>query len=249
MSKEIIQQNEHAPAAPSPIDQILRLTEAGVTTDQLSEMLKLQKEHEAMVAKREFNDAVAAFKSESIIISKDKTVSYKTGSGRTEYKHSSLANVIETVMPHLSKYGLSHKWLTEQKDGTIRVTCVLSHRAGHSEQTSLESSPDNSGGKNPIQAIASAVKYLERYTLTALLGLAEKDQFDDDGRATSAKTINETEAKHIKQLMSKANANEKFLKYFGCERVEDIPAEFHAKAVSMLERRISNMEAKANDKA
>jgi len=38
-----------------------------------------------------------------------------------------------------------------------------------------------SGNKNPIQAIASTVSYLERYTLLAITGLTTKDM-DDDGK-------------------------------------------------------------------
>jgi hypothetical protein len=51
----------------------------------------------------------------------------------------------------------------------------------------MNSGPDDSGGKNKIQAIASAKSYLERYTLLAITGLATKDM-DDDGRATDPLT-------------------------------------------------------------
>jgi hypothetical protein len=47
----------------------------------------------------------------------------------------------------------------------------------------MEAAADISGSKNQIQAIGSAVTYLERYTLFASYGLASKDQ-DDDGKAS-----------------------------------------------------------------
>ena len=47
-----------------------------------------------------------------------------------------------------------------------------------------ETSPDDSGGKNPIQSIGSTITYLERYTILALTGLATKEQ-DDDGKSAN----------------------------------------------------------------
>ena len=44
---------------------------------------------------------------------------------------------------------------------------------------------DTSGGKNNIQAMGSAVSYLERYTLLAITGLSTKEM-DDDGRGAGA---------------------------------------------------------------
>lgn len=239
MSKEIAQ--KQTPIVPggiaplSPIEQIAQLKEMGVGVAEMRELLELQKDHQKNLAHQAFNDAVAAFKSENIVINKDRNVSY----GTTSYQHSSLSNILETIMPHLGVYGLSHKWLTDQSDGKVKVTCVLSHRDGHSEQTSLESAPDTSGGKNSIQGIASAVKYLERYTLTALLGLAEKDQFDDDGQAVESTLIDADQVKRIKALLaeSKANANH-FLNWLGIDRVEDMPDKIYTKAVMMLQKKI-----------
>ena len=58
----------------------------------------------------------------------------------------------------------------------------MTHKQGHSEETELEAAADSSGGKNMIQAQASTITYLQRYTLLAATGLATKDQLDDDGR-------------------------------------------------------------------
>ena len=63
------------------------------------------------------------------------------------------------------------------------MTCILTHDMGHSEETSLEGSADNSGSKNSIQAIGSSVTYLERYSLLAATGLAVKNA-DNDGAGT-----------------------------------------------------------------
>lgn len=70
----------------------------------------------------------------------------------------------------------------------VEVTATLTHSMGHSETTALRSSPDASGGKNGIQAIASATTYLKRHTGFALLGLEGVD--DDDGNASGGRSPN-----------------------------------------------------------
>ena len=60
------------------------------------------------------------------------------------------------------------------------MTCTIKHVGGHSDSVSLGGPPDSGGAKNAIQARASTVTYLERYTLKAITGLAEADD-DTDG--------------------------------------------------------------------
>ena len=49
------------------------------------------------------------------------------------------------------------------------MTCVVSHRLGHSEENTLTAGRDESGNKNNIQAVGSTITYLQRYTLKAAL--------------------------------------------------------------------------------
>ena len=83
----------------------------------------------------------------------------------------------------MAAHGLSYRFRTIQ-DGAIKVTCILSHKSGHSEENTLSGPADASGSKNAIQAIGSTLTYLQRYTLTQALGLAASD--DDDGRSAEA---------------------------------------------------------------
>ena len=66
----------------------------------------------------------------------------------------------------------------------MSVTCRITHRMGHSEEVSMSAFKDDSGKKNAIQQVASAITYLQRYTLLAATGLATHEQQDDDGAAT-----------------------------------------------------------------
>ena len=88
------------------------------------------------------------------------------------YSYATLDQVCDQVTEALSKHGISHRWKIEQENGLIRVTCILTHYKGHSEETTLAGSADTTGSKNAIQAVGSTVSYLERYTLLAATGLA-----------------------------------------------------------------------------
>ncbi|CAB3959418.1 hypothetical protein LMG7053_05915 [Achromobacter ruhlandii] len=167
-------------AANSPMGMMMAAVKQGIPLDQIKEMMAIQREWEADEARKAFNDAFAAFKSEAVEIIKRKQVEFKTDRGTTSYKHAELSDVVAAVGPALSKHGFAWGWDVEQKDGRIHVTCTLVHRLGHEKSVTLSAPPDESGKKNTIQAIASTTTYLERHTLKAVCGISEKGD-DNDG--------------------------------------------------------------------
>lgn len=162
--------------AVTPMDMLQMAVSQGADLDKLEKLMALQERWEANEARKAFNEAMGEFKAESITVNKDSDVSF----GTTKYSHASLGNICNVIGAALARHGLSYRWNTQQTEGKIKVTCVISHRSGHSESVSLEASADASGGKNNIQAIGSTVSYLERYTLLAATGTATENQ-DDDG--------------------------------------------------------------------
>ncbi|MCK4705862.1 MAG: ERF family protein [Gammaproteobacteria bacterium] len=222
----------------SPIQMIQQLKESGLEVSDMKEMLALQKEYEAHEAKKLYNIALAAFKAEDILIQKDSTVAYGEGDKFTTYNHATLGNIVGIAVPFLSKHGFSHRWSMEQLEGgMIRVTFHLTHKGGHSEMTSLQSGADQSGGKNNIQAIASTVTYLERYTFLGGTGLATVDQ-DNDG-ADSAQVspkITIDQSTVLEDLIAEVGADlPAFLAYCKIESISDLPAWMFDQAKKILE--------------
>lgn len=191
----------------------------------IEKMMDLQERHEANQAKKQYITAISNFKKIPLEILKDKKVSFQTSGGKTtEYDHASLANVVNTISTELGKNGLSASWKTEQGDKGIKVTCILTHSGGHSEEVSLTAAPDTSGVKNQIQAVASTVSYLERYTLLAITGLATKDM-DNDGKGagTMLEYITIDMQTEINDLIKSTKADKaKVLKYLKAESVETV---------------------------
>lgn len=154
----------------------------GGNLEQIDKLLDLQIKWEANEARKAYVVAMSRFKTEPMEILKRKLVSFTTRDGdTTSYRHAELADVTDVVVPAMGKHGLSHRWDVTQAGGSITVDCIITHELGHSEKVSLSAAPDASGKKNAIQQVASAVSYLQRYTLLAATGMATKGM-DDDSR-------------------------------------------------------------------
>lgn len=171
----------------SPMQQLMAAASQGLDLSVVEKALELQDRWERNEARKAYFEDLAKFKATPMIVEKNKGVSFATRGGTTSYTHATLDEVVATVTGPLSDNGFGFYWnmendLDAQK---VTVTCVLSHRLGHTEQVSLSSRADNSGGKNAIQADGSAIAYLQRYTLLAITGAATRDA-DDDGHSTGS---------------------------------------------------------------
>lgn len=173
---ELLPETQLAKRSPDPLEILQAAVDKGLNAETLSKLMDLQERWEANEARKEFVEAMNAFKKNPPEILKNKHVKF----GSTEYDHATLDHVCEQIGERLSAHGISHRWTVDQADGKIKVTCILTHQRAHSESTTLEGPADTSGSKNAIQAIGSTVTYLQRYTLLAATGLAARNG-DDDG--------------------------------------------------------------------
>lgn len=223
--------------ATTPAHLLQMAVSQGANLDQLDKLMQLQERWEANEARKAFVAAMAAFKSEPLRVIKSKQVSIPGGA---KFSHATLADVVDAAVSGMGAHGLSHRWITSQSANEITVTCVVTHAMGHSESTSLTCKPDDSGKKNAIQQVASAITYLERYTLQAALGIAASDMQEDDGRGTSqpVETINDTQQAQLQDLID-ANGRDKakFLAWAKVESLQDIPASWFEKCRTLLSQR------------
>lgn len=172
-----------AKSSPGSIARLLAERPDPANVEAIHRLLDLQLRYDAEAARRAYVDAMSQFKASPPKILKNKQARLeRNGTILFSYRHASLDHIVSEVAPALSVHGLSHAWSTSTDAGKARVTCRVTHRLGHAEETTLEAPFDTSGGKNAIQAVGSTVSYLQRYTLLALLGLSPHD-VDDDGAA------------------------------------------------------------------
>ena len=159
----------------TPMTMLAEAVHRGMDVATIKDLMQLQKEWEANEARKAYAVALAAFKENPPTVYKDKdNVQYGS-------KYASIGNLVNTVNVGLSAQGLSAHWDIDQSAG-IKVTCILTHRAGHSEKVSMSGPADDSGKKNPLQQIKSTVTYLKIATFEAVAGIASADaNQDDDG--------------------------------------------------------------------
>lgn len=237
------------PSAMNPARMIEIALEKGAV-EQLDKLLAVQERWESNEARKAFVRAMNEFKRNKPEVHKNKTVDYTGNKGRTVYDHATLDNICDVLGEALSQVGITYRWRTENLDGGwIRVTCILTHEMGHSEETTLQGPPDQSGGKNAIQAIGSTTEYLRRYTLLSATGVAVKGM-DDDGqggspdprvqaaaqqRKDNAPTnqqpqsqpgcVNESQRQALQQAIDKAGTTaERFCKAAGIESLSQLDA-------------------------
>lgn len=161
----------------SPPQLLAIAVQQGADLDKLEKLMDLQERWQAEQARMAYNKAFASFKEEAVTVIKNRTVTAGPLNGK---KYAELYAVLEAVTPAMSKHGLVASWkLTKDEKDWLEVTCTVRHVGGHSESVSMGGPPDAGGAKNAIQARASTVTYLERYTLKAILGVSEQEDDTD----------------------------------------------------------------------
>lgn len=235
-ARELTPVKQNPPAAATPMTLIQAAIEANADVDKLEKLLAMQERWEANQGRKEFDKAISAAKAEIPAIIKNRT-------GHNNKRYADFSAIAKVVDPVLSKHGLSYRFRTSQTDNQIHVTCILSHEAGHSEETTLAGPADTTGNKNNIQAIGSTLTYLQRYSLVQALGLAASE--DDDGAAAGAgEPISEEQVDQIIALCDETGANKAdFLKWLSNQArrdlggIPDIPASLYQVAIDALERK------------
>lgn len=161
-----------------------RAIERGASVDELDRLIDLMERMRAIEAQNAFTQAMVEFKKNPPTIQKTRTadVTSRKGEGASyAYKFANLADVCNSIVQQLAELGISHDHSFRQEGGSITVQTTLTHELGHSKSAHLTAGFDNTGGKNNLQGLGSAVSYLERYTLLGVCGLALDDEQDDDG--------------------------------------------------------------------
>lgn len=115
------------------------------------------------------------------VISRDKKVTVQTKTGGTyTFNYAPLDSILSAVRGPLAENGLA---ISQLLDGDELVTMLL-HKDGQT-LTGRFSLPHSEN--ETIQTLGSAITYLRRYSLQAILGIAAEE--DDDGNRAAGNTV------------------------------------------------------------
>lgn len=150
-----------------------------------------------------FAEAMADFKKNPPSIVKARLAKMeKDGRPLYEYNFADLDAYASAAMPGLAERGITWSFpFSENEKGVITVSCILRYRLYTAVPTTLSYPPDATGGKNGIQAKASTISYLERYTFCGATGLTAAMP-DLDGKTITAGMSDEDFAFHQANMES-----------------------------------------------
>lgn len=209
----------------TPMEMIAQAISSGASVETLEKLMGLQERFQAAQARKAFDAAISEAKSKIPVIGRNAT-------GHNNKRYADFATIARTIDPVLSAHGLSYRFRSHQDD-RVHVTCILSHRDGHSEEATIAGPPDGSGNKNAIQAIGSTLTYLQRYSLSQMLGLASSE--DDDARTAIAGPISDDQRAELQKLIDSTGSDiRRFCAAFGVQALAELPASSFGRAVTML---------------
>ncbi len=236
---EVVQVEEtHAPAVINQAAAIISVIERAATNpdvdiDKMERLLEMQERILQRDARAAYSAALAAMAPELPSIVERGGI--KDRNGKVQSTYALWEDINDAIKPVLAKHGFALSFRTGRDDGQISVTGVLSHREGHSEETTIVLPHDSSGSKNAVQAVGSSTSYGKRYTAGLLLNLTSRGE-DDDGQAGgSGAVITDEQADTIRELIGSTGTKvAAFLDYIGAPSVADIPADKFQAAMKAL---------------
>lgn len=202
MSTEIATTNESA--AVLQVIERLVLNDS-VSIEKVEKMLDMQERILNRNAHQAFTADLAAMQTELPLVAKN-------GRGHNQAKYALLEDINQAIRPALQKYGFAVTFRVQQTEKQVTIAAVLSHRMGHSSETTITLPIDVSGSKNATQAVGSTISYGKRYAIGALLNISTGD--DTDGETSApAKNVSPGQAKTLQAIFDKlSEANQKIFK-------------------------------------
>lgn len=162
----------------------------------LRELLAVQRDWEAGEARREFAVArVELAAALPTVIRQDVHVKFL----QTDFWHSSLAEIVSTVVPILAAHGFAVAWYPKTDNLHVEVVCRLSHVGGHAEEAAIAEEAENNP-KSPAKGILGTITRLRRHTLVALLGLSTGDLDDADDAPPPQSSDGVSSARNLKAV-------------------------------------------------
>ncbi len=239
-----------APAgAPPDIMGLMALAvQQGGNIETIERLTDLYHRIEDRRAASEFTLALKEFQERCPEIKKNKSASFPTKlGGDFSYTYANLTQVCRTVNPLLHPLGLSYKWDSAVSDdgGRLKVTCTLSHVAGHSVTAAFESPIDKGHGTSAAQDYAKVQTYGQRQSLIQVCGIFSADE-DLDAAKAPVKRISDNQLAELEDLLTETKMNRaKLLELGGAASLGELRLSQFPMMKELLVARLEKMRAKA----
>lgn len=237
----------------NPLAILARLTENNIDPDKLGKVIDLVRDWKKDEAAAAFNAAMSRAQA------KMPTVTCDAYNPQTKSNYARLENVNIHCKPIYTAEGLALMFGEAHTDleGHRRITCEVSHEAGHSKEFYLDIPLDGVGIKGNANMTAihgrlSAGTYAQNRLIVNIFNLTvQKDATDTDGNGPDER-ISEDQVKEIESYL-RAYTTENRAKFFDwaskgigsqVEFTEDLTTKFYPQAVDFLKRKAAKAGVK-----
>lgn len=198
---------ENGNAVLSMIERVAMDPNADV--DKLERMLAMQERILDREAESAFNVAMQEAQAEMPRIVRD------AKNSSTNSRFARLETIAEKVKPIITKHGFSMSFGTSDSplEKHYRITCIVSHTAGHSREYHADVPADTTGmkgtqNKTATHGFGSTMSYGRRYLTLLIFDIALTDE-DDDGNKASGNLISDEVKADLVDLIQKTNTDTK----------------------------------------
>jgi hypothetical protein len=206
---------------------------AGMPVEMIEQLRLMARDERAEESRREFEAAFAEMQPSLPAVT-------KAGKGHQDAKYAKLEDVQAAARAILAEHGFSIRFKVEDAENALCVTCILSHRNGHSDKDTIRLPLDTSGSKNAVQARGSTVAYGKRYTLCNILGIQTGGEDNDGQTDRSGETLDPDQVKQVRAALEKLDQKDDAIlawagtRGFGATELENVPAEAFEKMIGQL---------------
>ena len=211
MSEVAVKEDAPAPAPDVAKGNLIEIisrvaSDPSCDVDKMERLLSMQErlvEREAEIA---FNQAMQAAQQEMPVVIRDKT------NDQTRSRYAQLETIDRAIRPVITRHGFSLSFGTDESplDGHYRVTCVVSHIAGHTRHYHADLPADKTGikgnvNKTDTHAFGSSMSYGRRYLKLLIFDIATGD---DDGNKADGGVSPQEEAAPLIDMIDQGATNE-----------------------------------------
>ena len=158
---------------------ILQAIEKGLPVETMERILAMRTQLKAEWAKEQFDRSMADCQAEMPVIEKSKQARDEA-KGKDLYKYAPIDAIVAIAGPIIARHGFSYSFKTLNAPDKVKVTCIVKHRDGHSEESDMETALST---KTQImsapQQIAATVTFNKRYAFTNAFGITTGGEDDE----------------------------------------------------------------------
>lgn len=208
-------------------------TDPAVDVDKMERLMKMHEAVMARNARAAYNAALAEMQPRLPVITERGEIKIRDA---VQSRYARWEDIVRTITPILGAHGFGLSFRVGRDGDRQTVTGILSHRDGHSEETTLALPLDMSGSKNNVQGVGSTTSYGKRYVTQALLNLVSSGEDDDGQSAGGDLLISAAQKDELVSLMQEVGADTgRYLKHMGVASLDEIRAADFARAKTALQ--------------